>query len=282
MPRHQPQLTQFAEAFAQRGTVAQVAAGHDQMVGHVPVKRLGNLKGGRLLPFQPVRIHRVQQIDRRFLHDLRQQFEAAVEVGGQLAGDGAVIHGLRELAPGDLALGNQHQALQPGARGVGGHRGRGVAGRSAGHASEAALLGHAHRRGHARVFERAGGIHALMLGVKLVDAQGFGGARQVIERRVALEQGHGVAKVLQNGQQLAEAPDAGVVQRLGGGAPLPPEPFECGGVGPVMAPALFPAGVFHFKQLSADRATEVRPGLRACNPRPTSNTTQLVQMIVHA
>ena len=74
-----------------------------------------------------------------------------------------------------------------------------------------------------------------MLGEELVNPQGFGRARQVVEWRVALEERHHIAEALQNGQQFAEAPDAGVVQRLGGGAPLAPEPFERAGVGPVRA-----------------------------------------------
>jgi hypothetical protein len=53
-PRHQPQLVQLAEALAQRRTVAQVAAGHNQVVGHIPIEGLGNLEGRRLLPLQPV------------------------------------------------------------------------------------------------------------------------------------------------------------------------------------------------------------------------------------
>ena len=280
-PRREAQFEHLAEALAQRGRVAQIAAGHNQVVGHIPVEGLGNLEGRRLLPLQPVRIDRVEQVDRRFIHNLRQQCQAAVEVGLQLAGHRAVVHRLRELAPGDLAVGNQHQALQPGARGISGHRRRSVSGRRAGHPLEAPLLGHAHCRGHARVLEGAGRIHSLVLGEELVDPQPLGGARQMIERRIALEERHRIAKALQNRQQLAEAPYAGVVQPLRRAAPLPPQPLERAGIGTVRPLALAPAGVLHFKQVAAIGATEVRPGVYAGDSRSASKTTQLMQILAH-
>ena len=104
----------------------------------------------------------------------------------------------------------------------------------------------------------------------------------VIERRIALAQGDGVAEAVQNRQQLAEAPDAGVVQRLRGAAPLAPQPLERARVGPVVALALAPAGILHFKQVAADGAAEVRLGFRARDPRPASKTAQLMQIVVHA
>jgi hypothetical protein len=48
-----------------------------------------------------------------------------------------------------------------------------------------------------------------------------------------------------------------------------------------MAIALAPSGVFHFKQVSALNATEVRLSFPACNPRPASKTVQLVQRVIH-
>ena len=45
------------ECFAQRRIVAQVAAGNDDVVGHLPIQLLEQLDGGSLLPFQPIRIH---------------------------------------------------------------------------------------------------------------------------------------------------------------------------------------------------------------------------------
>ena len=120
-----------------------------------------------------------------------------------------------------------------------------------------------------------------MLGVKLIDAQSLGRAPQFVERRIALAQRHHIAKAVQDGQQLAEAPDAGVIDLLGGAAPLPPEPLQRARVGPVQPLALAPAGVNHLKELSTLDATEVRLGFRSRDHRPTSNTPQLMQIVVH-
>ena len=53
-----------------------------------------------------------------------------------------------------------------------------------------------------------------MFGVELIDAQGLGRARQVVQRRIALKQRNRIAKIFQNRHQLAEAPDAGAIQIL--------------------------------------------------------------------
>jgi hypothetical protein len=121
-----------------------------------------------------------------------------------------------------------------------------------------------------------------MLGKKLFNSQSsWRRARQLIERRVALEEGDSIVKILQNGQHLAEAPYAGAVQRFGGTAPLSPEPSERAGIRTVMPPALDPARVFHFKEVAALDAAEVRLGLLASDARPASKTAQLMQIVVH-
>ena len=121
-----------------------------------------------------------------------------------------------------------------------------------------------------------------MLGEKLFDAQSFGGALELVERRIALEESDRVVKILQDGQQLAKSPYAGAVQRFGRAAPLSPEPFERAGIGTVVAAAFAPAGVFHFKEVAAVDTTEVRLGFRATDARPASKTAQLMQIVVHA
>ena len=69
-----PKLAHLAKPFAQRRAVGQIAAGNDQVVGNGPVEGLGNLEGRRLLSLQPIRIHRIQQVDRRLTHDLVSTF----------------------------------------------------------------------------------------------------------------------------------------------------------------------------------------------------------------
>ncbi len=66
------------------------------------------------------------------------------------------------------------------------------------------------------------GFMPLMLGKELIDAQSLAGAGQRVEGRVALAQRHGIAKTIENGQQFAEAPHAGVIEFFGGTAPLTP------------------------------------------------------------
>ena len=80
--------------------------------------------------------------------------------------------------------------LQAGGAGVGGHGGRGVAGGDAGHALHAQPQRLRHAAGHAVVFERSGGIEALVLEGEPVEAAILGGPRRVEQRRVALAQRH--------------------------------------------------------------------------------------------
>jgi hypothetical protein len=98
---------------------------------------------------------------------------------------------------------------------------------------------------------------------------------------MAFAQGHRVAEAVENWQQFPESPDTGVVQCLSGASTLSPQPFERTRIGPVMALALTPARVFHFKQVSTEDATEVRLGFLPGDSRPASETAQLVQIVVH-
>ena len=71
------------------------------------------------------------------------------------------------------------------------------------------------RRGerHACVLERCGRVHALVLGVQILDAGRAGAARQVIQRRVSFAQRNGVF-LGDVRKQFAEAPDSALVERL--------------------------------------------------------------------
>ncbi len=91
-----------------------------------------SLDGGGLLAFEAVGVDGVEQVDGEAVDEVGEDADAAVEVGLELDGEGAVVHGLRELAPGDLAFGDEDDAAEAGAGGVGGHGGGGVAGGGAG------------------------------------------------------------------------------------------------------------------------------------------------------
>ena len=58
-----PNVVQFAERLAERAGVAQVAAGHDDPVGHFPAQALEHAVHDRLLAFQPEGIDAVDQVD---------------------------------------------------------------------------------------------------------------------------------------------------------------------------------------------------------------------------
>ena len=69
-----------------------------------------------------------------------------------------------------------------------------------------------------------------MFGEEPVDACDFGAAGQVVEGSVALAEGDDVVKVFDDGEEIAEAPNAALVDGHGGGATLLPEPAESAGV----------------------------------------------------
>ena len=100
---HQAQLDQLAERLAERADVAQVAARHDDPVGHLPAQGLEHAVHDRLLPFEPERIDAVDQIDAELAGHLLHALHGVVEVAGDLHRQGAVVERLRQLAVGDLA-----------------------------------------------------------------------------------------------------------------------------------------------------------------------------------
>ena len=105
--------------------------------------------------------------------------ERLVEVAADLQHPGAVDQRLGQLAEGDVALGDEHRARQPGPGRVGGGRRRGVAGGRADHRLGALLHRLGDGQGHAPVLERAGGVEALVLEVDvgadpLADSRGAG------------------------------------------------------------------------------------------------------------
>ncbi len=84
---------------------------------------------------------------------------------------------------------------------------------------------------------------------------------QGIERRIALPQGDDVCLVAQDGEQIAEAPDAALVLELGRSAAFLPEPAKRAGVGKITfcgsACLNTPGGVFNLEQFIAVSAAEV-------------------------
>ena len=197
-----------SERLADRGTVAQVAAGNDDVVGRLPVELLEQFERESFLAFEAKGIDRIQLIDGRAQNQFLQQAQATVEVGAQLAGDGTVVERLREFAPGNFAVGHKHQAAHASASGVGGHRRRGIAGGGAGNPAKSgeSREGCGHR--HAGVFEGAGGIQSLMFGEQARHAGDARALRKFVEWRVTLAQRDGLLVGLR-----ARAEDRGSARR---------------------------------------------------------------------
>src|ERR1700676_379884 len=79
--RNQAQVVQFDQRLADRGTISQVPARDDDVVGRLPIELFEQLEGQRLLPFEAKGINRIQLVDRRAQNQFLQQAQAAVEVG---------------------------------------------------------------------------------------------------------------------------------------------------------------------------------------------------------
>ena len=72
-----------------------------------------------------------------------------------------------------------------------------------------------------------------MLGEEPIYPSNFGAAGKIVERSVALTEGYDIVGVVDDRQQIAEAPDAGLIDGHGGGATLLPEPTKGAGVGQI-------------------------------------------------
>jgi hypothetical protein len=88
--------------------------------------------------------------------------------------------------------------------------------------AQATLSGHAESGSHAGVFERPGGIHALMLCKELVDPQRLGCAFQFVEGGVAFAQAYRIPEIIEDGKEFAEPPDTTLIQSFARTAPLAP------------------------------------------------------------
>ncbi len=205
-------------------------------------------------PSSRIRIHRIQQVNRIAADDVVQHPHATVEVGAELAGQRAIVERLRKFSPGNLAIGNHDQAAHPSACGVGRHRGRGISGGSAGDPVKLVLAGERDGHGHARVFERARGIHPLMLCPQAVNPSRTRTTRQIVNRSIAFAQRNRRRPVVEFGKHVAESPDSAGVQRLVRSPAFAPQGLQFRGI---RRRPCRPVGELHFQQVAAIRATEI-------------------------
>src|SRR5277367_1447796 len=183
------------------------------MVRHAPGALFEKLEGDGFLAFYAKRIDGIRDVNGRHIGELRNQAHAIVEISGDLADDGAVIHALCEFRGTDLALRQENRALQLGAGGVGGKAGGGVAGAGADHGLRAEQFRLGDGCGHAGVLERRRRIASLMFQTQRGEAGVLRRARSIVERRIAFKK-RDDQRVLIERKQFTEAPDAAAVARI--------------------------------------------------------------------
>ena len=182
----------FEQCLADGGTVAEISAGDDDVIGCLPVQLLHQFECESFLPFQAERIDGVQLADRRVLHQFLEKTQTSIEIGAQLAGESTVIESLGKFAPGNFSLRHKDKAAHAAARRIRRHGSGCVACGSTDDPAVSRLASEAGGNRHAGVFERASRVHALMLRVKACYPGAAGALRKFVQRGVALAQGDDV------------------------------------------------------------------------------------------
>ena len=201
------EVVQLLHALGERGVVAEVASRNHEPVRHLPVELLEHFKADRLLPFDPERVDRVEQIDVQFVADLLDQRHRIVEVAADLQRFAAEGERLGELAVRDLAFGDEDHRTESGNRRVAGHRCTGVAGAGAGDGFRSVESGGGGAAGHAAILEAAGGVFALMLELEVPEPGVDARLARVVEAGVALLPGYDlIVRQVENKRFIA--PDA--------------------------------------------------------------------------
>ena len=95
--RDEAEVLHHPQPFAERGDVAEVAAGNDDDIRHFPVELLDDFDADGLLAFDPEGVHRIGQVKGFVLGDFLDEFHAAVEVGVEIEHERAVGDRLDKL-----------------------------------------------------------------------------------------------------------------------------------------------------------------------------------------
>ena len=99
----QPEILELDQGLAESARIAEIAAGNDDPVGHLPAQALEDAKDDGLLAFEPEGIDRVHQVDAEAVGDLPHALHRVVEIADDLDRQRTVVERLRQLAVSDLA-----------------------------------------------------------------------------------------------------------------------------------------------------------------------------------
>lgn len=94
----------------------------------------------------------------------------------------------------------------------------------------------------------------------------------MVERRISFAERDSIAEAVENRQEFAEAPDAGVIESFSRAFALSPEPFEGSWIWTVGSAPFNPTWVLNLKKIAAIGAAEVWLGLRTGNPGAAPKT----------
>ena len=170
-----------------------------QSASSSPVELLVDLEGGRLLAFDAELVDRVDEHDRVRVGRARARASSAwSKLPCSEITRAPCISVWASLPCAILPSGTITAQVMPGARGVGGGAGGGVAGRGADHRLGAFAHGRRDRAGHAAVLERAGRVGALELQAHL-------GADHLREHRRAQQRRRALLQASRAGRRLRTA-----------------------------------------------------------------------------
>ena len=110
------------------GGVVSRVSDRQEVVVRCSTQHIDNFKRRSLLALDAVVVDGVDQVDGVVLGELASDIEAVVKVATDLQHVGVMNHGLAELAHRNLSIGDQDGSGHASIGGIGGSRGRGVAG----------------------------------------------------------------------------------------------------------------------------------------------------------
>jgi len=208
-------LLELGDGLVDGPDVRGVPHGQDDPVGDVVLELVHDLEEHGLLPLGAVWVDGVEQVQLPLVGHLPGQGEGVVEVPVDGQDLGAEEKGLRQLAHGDLAGGQEHGALHAGLGGVGRQGCGGVARGCASDDLGSQLLGVGDTHGHPPVLEGAGGVQPLELHEGVRDADLGAEGPDGVQRGAALLDGHLVGGVHGHEGRVPPDPQRGLAEVLG-------------------------------------------------------------------